>query len=128
MARISCSIAETFQVKLDRSCTEAAIEIPIKKESVQEFADAMKQLFREAGIPEAMQILQFAQKLQPELSHRVMDRHCTALEQAILSAAQYEANDNHMKDRQSPHRTSNMQRFADTVSTCIQECCIRVYA
>ena len=85
-----------------------------KKESVQELADAMKQLFREGGIPEAMQILQFAQKLQPELSHRVMDRQCTTLEQAVLSAAQYEANDNYMKDRQSPHRTSNMQRFADT--------------
>ena len=114
-AEFSALLLKRFKLNSTEVAQRLLLRYQSKKENVQEFADAMKQLFREAGIPKAMQILQFAQKLRPELSHKVMDRQCTTLEQAILSAAQYEANDKYMKDRQSPHQIFNMQKYADTI-------------
>lgn len=67
----------------------------------------MKQFFRQVGIPKGMQILQFAQKLRPELSQKVMDSQCATLEQAILLAAQYEANERYTKDHYIPPQTSS---------------------
>ena len=88
---------QRFRLSTTQAVQKLHLRFQTKKETLHEFADAMKQLFRQVGIPEGMQILQFAQKLRPELSQKVMHRQCATLEQAILSAAQYEANERYAK-------------------------------